>query len=215
MEFLKNKELNHTECLVLAMYKYYTENGEYKCSSKTKPQIAEELGISPRYMKKIKRHLTELGLIKSSGIKVFYVGIKGDTIVPTNNEQGDTIGTTGGHQSDQGGHYRDPQRDTIVSTKGTPECPHKKEKEKEYKKEEKRGFGNFEQLLGKLPEEYKTPERIDFIKENFMDKLNEADLNDGIIDTWVTGIKMELNKHFPIEFVIEKPEPRSDTIDLF
>ena len=205
-EILEIEDLSSTEKMVLSLYKYYTENGKYKCCSLTKPQIAEELCISPRYMKKIKRHLTELGYIRTSGIKVFYVGIKGDT-----------IGTTGGHQSDQGGHYRDPQKDTIVSTKGTPECPHKKEKEeKKELKKEKKGVTNFDLLLEHLPSDYKTPERIDYIKDKYIDRINEADFNvGGIVDIWITHIKEELNKTFPINFVIPKQEKKSDFIDLF
>jgi len=214
-EILQVEELSFTEKGVLALYKYYTKNGKNKCCTLTKPQIAEELGISVVYMKKIKRHLTELGLIKSSGIKVFYVGIKGDTIVSTNNKQGDTIVPTGGYQSIQGGIPEYPQGDTIVSTKGIPEYPHKEEKkEKEIKKEEKRGEENLTLLLSRLPSDYKKPEMIDYIKDTYMDRLNKDDLSGGIIDGWVTGIKSELNKHFTINYVIPKTEPKIDFIDV-
>lgn len=215
-EILEIEDLSSTEKMVLSLYKYYTENGKYKCCSLTKPQVAEELCISPGYMKKIKRHLTELGYIRTSGIKVFYVGVKGVTIVPTNNEQRDTIVPTGGYHSTQGGNYRDPQRDTIVPTKGSPEYPHKKEKEeKKELKKEKKGVSNFDLLLEHLPSEYKTPERIDYIEDKYKERINDIDLTDGIIDSWVINIKNELNRTFPIDFVIPKQEKKVDYIDVF
>ena len=44
-EILKLKDLNITEKVVLSIYKYYTEQGKYKCCSLSKPQIADELGL--------------------------------------------------------------------------------------------------------------------------------------------------------------------------
>ena len=77
-EILKVKELTSTEKMVLALYKYYTEQGKNKCCSLTKPQIAEDLGISVDYVKKIKNHLKGLGYIKTDGgIRVIYVGVQG------------------------------------------------------------------------------------------------------------------------------------------
>ena len=78
---------------------------------------------------------------------------------------------------------------------------------------------NFDLLISKLPDNYKTQERIDYLRNNFLDRINELDLNEGgTLDSWVTGIKVELNKAFPVEYIIEKKEPQkpvSDTIDLF
>ena len=92
-EILKLKELSSTEKMVLALFKYFTEQGKYKCCSLTKAQIADELGISEVYIKKIKSHLKDLGYIRTDGgIKVIYLGVQGDTIV-----------STGGYQSIQGG----------------------------------------------------------------------------------------------------------------
>lgn len=74
---------------------------------------------------------------------------------------------------------------------------------------------NFDLLISKLPSEYRTPERIDYIKNNFLDRLNDVDLTEGgILDSWVTGMKVELNKRFPVEYIIEKKEPVSNTIDV-
>ena len=219
-EILKIQELTSTEKMVLSLYKYYTEKGTNKCCSLTKPQIADELNISTRYMKKIKSHLVDLGYIRTDGgIKVTYLGVQGDTRVSSNDVQGDTIVPPGGHQSVQGGTPECPVKDTIVSSKGTPECPHKKEKkEKNIKKEEKRELTNFDLLISKLPEDYKTQEKIDYIKEHFIDKINEQDFTEGgIIDMCIVQLKDVLNKKFPIEYKVTEslPKERSNTIDLF
>ena len=79
MEFYKNTELKGLERDVLALYKYYTENGNNKCCSLNSVQIAEMFNVSSRYIKSVRQHLKELGYIKTDGgIKVIYVGIKGE-----------------------------------------------------------------------------------------------------------------------------------------
>ena len=98
-EILKLKDLNITEKVVLSIYKYYTEQGKYKCCSLSKPQIADELGISVDYVKDIKKHLKELGYIKTDGgIRVIYLGIQVGDITPT-----------GGGYNTQGGGYNTHQ----------------------------------------------------------------------------------------------------------
>ena len=182
-EILKLKDLNITEKVVLSIYKYYTEQGKYKCCSLSKPQIADELGISVDYVKDIKKHLKELGYIKTDGgIRVIYLGIQVGDITPS-----------------EWGIYP----------------PHKKEKEnkKEIKKE-KKVMTNFDLLLDKLTSEYKTPERIDYIKDKYEERINNTDLIDGTIDSWVTNIKIELNQQFPMNYVIKKKKPISNTIDV-
>ena len=75
---------------------------------------------------------------------------------------------------------------------------------------------NFDLLIDKLPSEYKTQEKIDYIKNKYMDRLNELDLNiGGMFDLCLTRIKSELNQQFPINYVVPKEEPKSNTIDVF
>ena len=203
MEFYKIKELKGTERDVLALYKYYTEKGKNKCCSMTNDQIADELNISTRYLREIKKHLKDLGYIRTDGgIKVTYLGVKGGATVPGGEEL----------QLLKGGTTA-PKRRSYSSTKEELQLPHKKEKKE--KKEEKKGMTNLDLLLGRLPKEYLTPERIEYIKNNFMDRLNDINFNEsGILDTWVTGIKVELNKRFPMEYIEKKKEVKSNTIDL-
>ena len=109
-EILKLKDINITEKVVLSIYKYYTEQGKYKCCSLSKPQIADELGISVDYVKDIKKHLKELGYIKTDGgIRVIYLGIKGGDITPSNETQGGDITPTSGGYNTQGGGYNTHQ----------------------------------------------------------------------------------------------------------
>ena len=185
-EILKLKDINITEKVVLSIYKYYTEQGKYKCCSLSKPQIADELGISVDYVKDIKKHLKELGYIRTDGgIRVIYLGIQGGDITPS-----------------EWGIYP----------------PHKKEKEnkKEIKKEEKRIMTNFEMLIHRLPDYYLTEERMNYLKENYKDKINNADMSDGMFDCWLINIKNELNRVYPMEYKVEKVNKKevSDTIDL-
>ena len=207
-EILKLKDINITEKVVLSIYKYYTEQGKYKCCSLSKPQIADELGISVDYVKDIKKHLKELGYIRTDGgIRVIYLGIQGGDITPT-----------GGGYNTQGGGYNTHQVGDITPSEWGIYHPHKKEKKekKEIKKEEKSVMTNFEMLIHRLPDYYLTEERINYLKENYKDKINNADMSDGMFDCWLINIKNELNRVYPMEYKVEKVNKKevSDTIDL-
>lgn len=207
-EILKLKDINITEKVVLSIYKYYTEQGKYKCCSLSKPQIADELGISVDYVKDIKKHLKELGYIRTDGgIRVIYLGIQGGDITPT-----------GGGYNTQGGGYNTHQVGDITPSEWGIYPPHKKEKKdkKEIKKEEKRIMTNFEMLIHRLPDYYLTEERMNYLQENYKDKINNADMSDGMFDCWLINIKNELNRVYPMEYKVEKVNKKevSDTIDL-
>ena len=218
-EILKLKDLNITEKVVLSIYKYYTEQGKYKCCSLSKPQIADELGISVDYVKDIKKHLKELGYIKTDGgIRVIYLGIQVGDITPSDEIQGGDITPGGGGYNTQGGGYNTHQVGDITPSEWGIYPPHKKEKEnkKEIKKEKKRIMTNFELLIHRLPDYYLTEERMNYLKENYKDKINNADMSDGMFDCWLINIKNELNRVYPMEYKVEKVNKKevSDTIDL-
>ena len=216
-EILKLKDINITEKVVLSIYKYYTEQGKYKCCSLSKPQIADELGISVDYVKDIKKHLKELGYIKTDGgIRVIYLGIQGGDITPSDEIQGGDITPGGGGYNTQGGGYNTHQVGDITPSEWGVYPPHKKEKKdkKEIKKEEKRIMTNFEMLIHRLPDYYLTEERMNYLKENYKDKINNADMSDGMFDCWLINIKNELNRVYPMEYKVEKKKPISNTIDL-
>lgn len=215
-EFYKDKNLNGLERDVLALYKYYTENGKYKCCSLTCQQVADEFDISVWYINKIKKHLKDLGYIRSDGgVKVIYIGIQVGSTVPT---QDCTTVQSKSVLQYSGSVLQYSADCTTVQSKSVPQYTHKKEEtKKEIKKEEKRPITNFDLLLDRLPKDYLTPERIDYMKEHFMDRINSTDMSCGGIDSWVIGIKNELNRVYPMDYRPEKviPTPVSDTIDLF
>ena len=205
-EFYKNIELKGLERDILALYKYYTENGTSKCCCLNNSQIAEIFCVSERYLRMVKRHLRELGYIRTDGgIKVYYIGFEVGSTVP---QVGSTVPIDGKHSSYQIG--------STVPIKQEAQFLHKKEKKekKEIKKEEKRIMTNFEMLLDKLTSDYKTPEKIDYIKDKYEERINNTDLIDGVMDSWITNIKIELNQQFPMNYVIEKKKPISNTIDV-
>ena len=74
---------------------------------------------------------------------------------------------------------------------------------------------NFDLLLDKLPSDYKTPERIDYIKDKYEERINKTELIDGTIDSWVTNIKIELNRVYPIEYKVEKKKHISNKVNVF
>lgn len=74
-EFYKDKNLKGLERDILALYKYYTETENNRCCSMNSVQIAEYFNVSSRYIKSVKKHLKDLGYIRTDGgIKVYYVG---------------------------------------------------------------------------------------------------------------------------------------------
>lgn len=205
-EFYKNIELKGLERDILALYKYYTENGTSKCCCLNNSQIAEIFCVSERYLRMVKRHLRELGYIRTDGgIKVYYIGFEVGSTVPIDRK----------HSSYQAGSTV-PQVGSTVPIKQEAQFLHKKDKKekKEIKKEEKRIMTNFEMLLDKLTSDYKTPEKIDYIKDKYEERINNTDLIDGVMDSWITNIKIELNQQFPMNYVIEKKKPISNTIDV-
>ena len=208
-EFYKDTELKGLERDVLALYKYYTENGTSKCCCLNSVQIAEYFNVSSRYIKSVRQHLKELGYIRTDGgIKVIYVGLKGEVQLPPK-----------GATAPPKGNCSSPQKGITAPPKGEPQLPHKKEKKdkKEIKKEEKRDMTNFEMLISRLPDYYLTEERMDYLKKNFMDKINNSDMSCGMFDCWLINIKNELNRVFPMEYKVEKVEKKEEdnTIDLF
>lgn len=207
MDILEVEELNNTEKMVLSIYRYYTLNGDLHYCTLKNEVICKMVSLKDESnLRRIKKHLKELGFIRTDGgIKVTYLGVKEDLNVP-HKESGEDLNVP------QGGQIS-PEGRTNKSKKEDKKVPHKKEERKE--KRLKEGVTNFDLLLEHLPSDYKTPERIDYIKDKYKERINDIDLTDGIIESWVINIKNELNRTFPIDFVIPKQEKKSDFIDMF
>lgn len=204
MELQQIEELNNTESMVLAIYRYYTINGDLHCCALKNEDICKMVRLKDESnLRRIKKHLKELGYIRTDGgVRVIYLGVQGGQISPNREDL----------NVPQGGQIS-PKRRTNKSKKEDINVPHKEEEKKEIRKKE--GMTNFDLLIDKLPSEYKTPERIDYIKDNFMDGLNKANFNEsGSFDLCLTKIKSLLTTNCPMDYHIEKPEPKSDTVDV-
>ena len=195
MEILKVEEINNTEKMVLSIYRYYTVNGNIHCCTLKNEDICKIVQLKDESnLRRIKKHLKELGFIRTDGgIKVTYLGIKEDLNVP------------------QGGQIS-PKGRTNKSKREDKNVPHKEEEKKE--KRIKKVMTNFDQLLDRLSSDYKTPEKIKYIKDKYEKRINNTDLIDGTIESWVTNIRNELNRVYPIEYKVEKKKPVSNTIDV-
>lgn len=75
-EILTNHNLNITDKLILSIYKYYTEEGKWKCCKLTIDQISEITNISNITIIRSRKKLKELGYIETdNGIMTIYKGI--------------------------------------------------------------------------------------------------------------------------------------------
>ena len=206
-------DLNITECAVLSIYKYFTEKGDRHCCTLLNEDICKKVKINERKLQRIKKYLKELGYIRTDGgIRVYYLGSRGDTSVAP----GVTKLTTGVTPASPGGDKTDTPGVTKLVVRGDTSVTHNKEekRKKEINKEEKEPMTNLDILLDRLPDDYKTPERIEYIKTNLIDKINEID-EDGPIDACIPVIKDILNKACPMEYHIVKEEPINNTVDVF
>lgn len=224
IEFQKLEELNNTECMVLAIYRYYTVEGDLHYCSLSNEDICKMVRLKDTSnLRRIKNHLKELGYIRTDGgIKVTYVGISGEDI----KVQKEDIKTLPGEDIKVQkmdikvqGEDINVQKTDIKVQKTDINVLHKEEKRKEEIKKEKRSeLTNYDLLLEKLPDTYKTPEKISYIKEHFMERINSVKKDDlmssGGIDTWIVNIKNILNKEYPTKPVIKQQEHKSTTDDL-
>lgn len=198
-EFLEDGRLNLTECMVLSIYRYYTVEGDQHCCMLKNKDVSKMVRISERNLQFIKKHLKDIGYIRTDGgIKVTFIKDRGEASFTPKGEASFTPGVK------------------KEAKKGEASFAHKKEKKRKIKKEiKKEKMTNFDLLLERLSSDYKTEERLDYLKKNYMDKINNADISGGLFDFWLVNIKNELDKVYPMEYVIPKKKEVSDTIDLF
>lgn len=77
-EILEIEELGDKECWVLAVYWYYTVEGDLHCCKLPNKEVCKKVRLKDvRRLGRIKQHLKDLGLIKTDGgITVTYIGNK-------------------------------------------------------------------------------------------------------------------------------------------
>ena len=75
-EILELDDLGWTECAVLAVYWYYTVEGDLHCCKLPNKEVCKKVRLKDvRRLGRIKQHLKDLGLIKTDGgITVTYIG---------------------------------------------------------------------------------------------------------------------------------------------
>lgn len=132
-EILQDTRLDLSVKAVLAVYKYYTIEGELHCCVLTNEQIADKIGISIPTVQRAKRLLKKLKLIKSDGgIKVWYKGYQNDT--HNNSEKAETDFR---HNSadDTEGYQNDTPTPIKMTPQGYQNDTHNKERIKKEKKE--------------------------------------------------------------------------------
>ena len=67
--FLENKELSCTECFVLALYRHYTLKTDQHCCTLSNKEVCNKVRLKDvRNLRRIKKHLKELGYIKTDGM---------------------------------------------------------------------------------------------------------------------------------------------------
>lgn len=118
-EILQDKRLDLSTKIVLAVYKYYTIEGELHCCMLTNSQISDKIGISTPTVQRAKRLLKELKLIKSDGgIKVWYKGYQNDThnnaSSNTNTSERGIKMTPQGYQNDTPPHQNDTHNKDLI-----------------------------------------------------------------------------------------------------
>ena len=118
IEILQDNRLDLTEKVILAIYRYYTVEGDTHCCFLTNDKIAEMIGESKRTIQRVKKNLKELNLIDTDGgIRTWYTG--------------------GGDKLTQGGDKLTPQGRQIDTPGGDKMTPKIKNKIKKNKKENK------------------------------------------------------------------------------
>lgn len=75
-EILGNDELTDKECMILAIYRYYTVEGSLHCCTLKNEDVCSMARMKDiRRFRRIKKHLKDLGYIKTDGgIRVTYIG---------------------------------------------------------------------------------------------------------------------------------------------
>ena len=79
IEFYRIKELNNTERTVLAIYRHYTFKSDLHYCTLKNEDVCNLIGLKDvRYLRRIKKHLKDLGLIKTDGMNVTYINANDD-----------------------------------------------------------------------------------------------------------------------------------------
>lgn len=209
-EFLEDANLSFTEAGLLAIYKYYTENGTAKCCTMTNESIYTMLGVSEKTFHRMKKRLKDLDYIKTNGgIAVWYVSE--DKRVVKMAPQGVVDMTVKGGKDDTPLGKNDSLGVVKMTAEGGKDDTHNKEKRnKENNKEEKGDETIFDRVISQLSEEYRTPDKIKFLLDNYGERISRINdsSDDCNIELLTTQVKTILFSQYSGSEVV--PASRQD-----
>ena len=198
-EFFK-LDLTYAEILILAIYKYYTEEGELKCSVYTNQNIADIINANVKTVERAKKRFKKLGYIRTDGgIKTYYLGINkehdvsGDLDNLSVGMDNLSVGTDNLSVADTDNlspHNKEEKRikKEIIKNK---KRVNKEENKEEMKSELKEKQTVFDRMIPFMDQE--TKEHIDYIRERYkeqIEKINQIEElveEDDITESYLKG----------------------------
>ena len=196
--------LTHTEIMVLSFYKYYTEKGKMKCCKQPNESIYTKLHISEKTFKKVKKHLKELGYIRTDGgIRVYYLGV-GNDVKETEITETKPVNETVEEVDEVDESVEEKVEKEIVKQESTEneevdETDDKTNNKIDNKKDIVMEKSNVERIIDTLGDFYKTPEKLKYFydkQQEWVDKINQADYKELSISTYASQIKLVINTEF-------------------
>ena len=163
--------LSDKEMMILAIYKYYTEEGELKCSVYTNQKIADIIKANVKTVIRAKKRFKELGYIRTDGgIRTYYLGINKGHDVRGGMDTMYTVGmdTVSPHNKEEKRIKKENNKEIIKNKKRV--------NKEEMKSELKEKQTVFERVIPYMNQV--TKEQIDYISEKCkeqIDKINKAE----------------------------------------
>ena len=191
--------LTRTEMDILAIYKYYTVEGDLKCCTYTNQRIADMIKVNVQTVKAAKKRLRELDYIRTDGgIRTYYTGIaegKNTTVggcetQPVGDVKYNRVGmenTTGGGCETQplGGCEIQPhnKEEKRIKKRNNKEIIKNKKRvnKEEMKSELKEKQTILDRVLDLLNQDTDTKEHIPYILENCNDLIDEVKRKDELV----------------------------------
>ena len=196
--------LTHTEIMVLSFYKYFTEKGKMKCCKQPNESIYTKLHISEKTFKKVKKHLKELGYIRTDGgIRVYYLGV-GNDVKETEITETKPVNETVEEVDEVDESVEEKVEKEIVKQESTEneevdETDNKIDNKTDNKTDIVMEKSNVERIIDTLGDFYKTPDKLKYFydkKQEWVDKINQADYKELVVSTCASQIKDVINKKF-------------------
>lgn len=188
-EIEKLTTLNWTEKALLAKYWYFSDK-KLKCCKKTNDDLCKELMVSEKTFKRMKKHLKELGYIRTDGgIRVYYLGVKPKTAVEETVEEPQII-----------------KKETVKKVENKPIV------EETVIKNTDMGNTNFERIYEQLPNEYKNEDIKNYVvsaKKDWVNTINTCSPGALNVDLLITQLKKFITNKFHIYEETKKEEPMS------